>query len=224
MKIVTVTILLAACLVASNLSQAQEDTSETPVGCYQSGIVYLTGTMNIREQASTSSRVVRQSSPGESFDILSSQQGSTYCWLESEDGWIAETRLVQSSVARSHQGLPNCTKSDVEAYTRSMEWFGQDYEDSVWSDYNASKTPRDWRAAMTRFIEERDEYVIGFPICYELSEIRDLFILVIDDNNLAFFLLVAGTKDSDNMFLKNSEVNSARLLQLVSELAGTRLK
>ena len=223
MKIVTVAILLAACLVVNGVSQAQEDTSEVPVRCYESDIAYLTGAMNIRERASTSSRIVRQSRTGESFDILSSQQGSTYCWLEAEDGWIAETRLVQSSVARSHQELPNCTKSDVDAYVESMRWFGEDLGD-IWYEYTDSRNERDIQKGIRRFFRERDDYVLSFPICNELIEIRDLFIITVHDMNIAMWMQIAGVPERNNLFHTNALENSERMSKLAKELAGAPIR
>lgn len=53
--------------------------------------------MNIRESASTDSRVVATARAGDSFTVSQSQRGDTWCWLNIGAGWIAKTSRVSST-------------------------------------------------------------------------------------------------------------------------------
>jgi hypothetical protein len=73
--------------VSSSSTIAQSD-------CYPRGTVYIVGNMNIRESASTDSRVVATARAGDSFTISQSQRGASWCWLNIGAGWIAKTSRV----------------------------------------------------------------------------------------------------------------------------------
>ena len=63
--------------------------------CFPNDTAYIAGNMNIRERATTSSRIVAKARWGDSFSVISSERGDTWCWLEIEDGWIARTSRVR---------------------------------------------------------------------------------------------------------------------------------
>lgn len=65
--------------------------------CYAHDKAYVAGNMNIRQRPSTGSSVVAKASWGDSFDVIRSQQGVKWCWLEIDKGWIAKTSRVRSS-------------------------------------------------------------------------------------------------------------------------------
>ncbi len=65
--------------------------------CFSHDTAYIAGNMNIRENASTDSRVVATARWGDSFSVISSERGSTWCWVEIDGGWIAKTGRVRST-------------------------------------------------------------------------------------------------------------------------------
>lgn len=65
--------------------------------------------MNIRESATTASRVAATARAGDSFAVLSSQRGDIWCWLQIDKGWLAKTSRVsstQSTGAAPQANLP----------------------------------------------------------------------------------------------------------------------
>lgn len=97
--------LLLALLLTPTLASAQAN-------CFPHNTAYLTGNMNIRERASANSRVVATASPGDSFPILQSLRGKTWCWLKIRQGWMAKTSRVTFSppgiAAQPTVDIDNC--------------------------------------------------------------------------------------------------------------------
>ena len=81
-----------------------------PTGCYLWDIAYVAGQMNIRRSHSTASPVVAQANAGDILEVSGSAQGESYCWVEIEAGWMAQTQLVRSSI--SVPALPEITGDD----------------------------------------------------------------------------------------------------------------
>lgn len=65
--------------------------------CYRAEKAYVVGNMNIRSSASTESAVVARARAGDEFAVASSQRGETWCWLEINRGWLANTARVRST-------------------------------------------------------------------------------------------------------------------------------
>lgn len=65
--------------------------------CFPHATAFITGNMNIRAQATTTSPVVATAGAGDSFAILQSERGGNWCWLQVSQGWIAKTTRVGSS-------------------------------------------------------------------------------------------------------------------------------
>lgn len=76
--------IILSALAFSSVAQDEED-------CYQYNHVFVTGTMNIREDATTRSAIIDRASSGSDHAVLSSVQGHLYCWMELIDGWMAVT-------------------------------------------------------------------------------------------------------------------------------------
>ncbi len=77
--------------------------SSTPVpkvdirACYVEKQAWVTGEMNIRENPTVHSIKAGTALAGESFDVLESRQGETYCWLRISRGWMAKTAYVSAA-------------------------------------------------------------------------------------------------------------------------------
>ena len=69
--------------------------TSTRSACTPAAMAYITGAMNIRASASTTSSVVAHAGAGDSFNVLESRAGATWCWLRVSEGWFADTRRVQ---------------------------------------------------------------------------------------------------------------------------------
>ncbi len=65
--------------------------------CYPHEQAWITGDMNVRNQPSTNASKVGAARAGESYPVLESRQGDSYCWLRINTGWMAKTVLVSSS-------------------------------------------------------------------------------------------------------------------------------
>lgn len=65
--------------------------------CFFHARAYLTGNMNIRKSPNATSEKVGSAQAGQSYYVMSSQQGDTYCWLKIGGGWMAKTGRVSSS-------------------------------------------------------------------------------------------------------------------------------
>ena len=72
-------------------------TSATGDSCYRAETAFVTGNMNIRSRASTSSSVVAKARAGDEFPVTSSRRGASWCWLKISEGWLANTSRVQST-------------------------------------------------------------------------------------------------------------------------------
>ncbi len=74
--------------------------SATPIpqasgrACYSEARAWVTGEMNIRAHPTTNSSKVGTAQAGESFDVLESRLGDSFCWLRISRGWMAKTYLV----------------------------------------------------------------------------------------------------------------------------------
>lgn len=91
------TIICAGILIASLIVTTDSISTTAQSDCYPSGTVHIVGNMNIREGASTQSRVMSTTRAGESFTVSQSRQGDTYCWLKIGADWIAKTSRVSST-------------------------------------------------------------------------------------------------------------------------------
>ena len=65
--------------------------------CYRAEKAYLTGSMNIRQSSTTRSAVSAFARAGESFAVMESRRGASWCWLKISKGWLANTSRVQAT-------------------------------------------------------------------------------------------------------------------------------
>ncbi len=65
--------------------------------CYTGIVAYITGSMNIRRDASVHSEKVDVATAGQSVTVRSSKRSGDYCWLQTSKGWIAKTKRVSST-------------------------------------------------------------------------------------------------------------------------------
>lgn len=79
------------------LSSSRSGEVPTQPACFQGATAYITGGMNIRAAASTSSAVEAKARAGDTFAVLESRSGSRWCWLRISPGWLAKTARVQST-------------------------------------------------------------------------------------------------------------------------------
>ena len=119
-------IIAAAVLIYASPIFAQ-DTNES---CFPYNTAYVTGKMNIREEATTNSPIVGTTNKGDTFDVSEARLGNTWCWLKVEKGWMAYTRLVShgiSDILPSVTGSPYFQKKITKAFElmeeKSPEWF-----------------------------------------------------------------------------------------------------
>ena len=90
---------------APEAKPSPEATATTlPPDCYEASWAFVTGPMNIRAEPSTNSEIVSHARDGAVLAVAQAEQGESYCWLQVPDGWMAETRLVHSSIPA--QSLP----------------------------------------------------------------------------------------------------------------------
>ena len=83
----------------------------TAPSCYHNQQVWVTGDMNVREQPSINAKKVGSADAGESFNVLESRQGDSYCWLRVNRGWMARTALV--SATKPQVRVPSSAGSGV---------------------------------------------------------------------------------------------------------------
>ncbi len=67
--------------------------------CYLSNVAYVTGKMNIREEATTKSKVINQTETRTAYHVRGSHQGDTWCWLKLDRGWMADTDYVSKDIS-----------------------------------------------------------------------------------------------------------------------------
>ena len=69
--------------------------------CFNGSATFITGKMNIREDATTSSNVIDQAQPRTVLRVRGSRQGDTWCWLKlyGSRGWIAVTEFVSEDIS-----------------------------------------------------------------------------------------------------------------------------
>ena len=79
--------IILSALTFSGIAQQEQS-------CYQHDHAYITGTMNVRENATTRSAIIVKVVRGSEFAVLGSEQGNTYCWIELDEGWMAVTAYV----------------------------------------------------------------------------------------------------------------------------------
>ena len=130
-------------LVLALMALAGPATAQT--GCYGYGVVYVNAPMNIRQSHSASSPVIRGAAAGESFAVSSSTQGTTYCWLNIPDGWMASTGRVSPSAPGGNtasvagqttpqSNIDNCCFVDRQCQT------DQEWGDGYWA-YQRNECP-----------------------------------------------------------------------------------
>ena len=73
--------------------------------CYPHSQAWVTGTMNVRERPSANAQKVGAAHAGESFSVLESRPGDTYCWLRINKGWMAKTALVSATKPQARSQL-----------------------------------------------------------------------------------------------------------------------
>ena len=122
-----------------------ESGSATGRSCYQAARAYITGDMNIRSGASTSSHVVKKARAGEAFDVSRSTRGATWCWLRIDAGWMAMTSRVQStkplratastsgSTSTATATQPSSSNIDNCCYVNRHCQSEQDWVDGFWA-------------------------------------------------------------------------------------------
>ena len=87
----------ARALSSEPLNIATAATSASGRSCYRAEKAFVTGNMNIRSGASTSSSVVAKARAGDEFAVASSRRGVTWCWLKIGTGWLANTSRVRAT-------------------------------------------------------------------------------------------------------------------------------
>ncbi len=90
--------------VSGNAGGSVAPAPTSSASCFASDTAYVTGTMNMRAEASVNSAKVGSAQPG-AYAVSDSAQGGTYCWLQISGGWIAKTDLV--SAAQPNSGAPS---------------------------------------------------------------------------------------------------------------------
>ena len=103
----------------------------TPVPqCYEHEWAYLTGSMNIRERPTVNSNKAGATEQGESYRVVETHKGDTYCWLKISRGWIAHISFVSHDIADilpTIQGEDWFTSMVIRAFQymhdRSSKWF-----------------------------------------------------------------------------------------------------
>ncbi|MCY4020996.1 MAG: hypothetical protein OXG39_16405 [Chloroflexi bacterium] len=161
-----ITILLCALLWYAQPILAQEDRAP----CYQHDTAYLTGVMNIREEPTTQSSIVLRTRAGHVYDVLSTEKGNAWCWLEIEPGWMAVTGYVTEQV--THVGFPQIRGSETEmipAVEDALDYLRRQSLD--WFDYAVKPVRRivterpyvvwRWEGGVAR-VEYDETYVWGF--------------------------------------------------------------
>ena len=91
MKFHVIVFLFMVCSVMAQAQMAQSSNAET---CFDGSAVKVNSAMNIREEPTTSSDKTGATERGTAFLVTESQQGRTYCWLQIEPGWMAQTGIV----------------------------------------------------------------------------------------------------------------------------------
>ena len=69
--------------------------------CYRHKRALVTGGMNIRANPSVNARRIGSANAGDAFDVIGSRQGDAYCWLQLDNGWIALTGYIRSSIPQA---------------------------------------------------------------------------------------------------------------------------
>ncbi len=103
----------------------------TPVPqCYEHEWAYLTGSMNIRERPTVNSNKAGATEQGESYRVVETHEGDSYCWLKISRGWIAHISFVSPDIADilpTIQGDDWFTSRVIQAFQymhdRSSKWF-----------------------------------------------------------------------------------------------------
>ncbi len=116
--------------------------------CYPHDTAYIAGNMNIRESATTASRVVVTARLGDSFSVISSELGETWCWLEIDKGWIANTSRVVSTkptykapqASEAQQPVQQHTNIDNCCYVNRQCNSDQEWADGYWA-YQRNECP-----------------------------------------------------------------------------------
>ncbi len=95
---------------ARNATPTQGSASD---GCYGHSHAWVSGNMNIRQQPSTSARILGSTPIGERYPVLDSRQGEVYCWLDIDLGWMAVTRFVSPTKPQAPVAPVAAPKSDA---------------------------------------------------------------------------------------------------------------
>ena len=77
--------------------------------CFSGNVAYISGSMNIRASATTSSAVSGSARAGDELAVSESRRGQTWCWLKVNRGWMAKTSRVHTqrpAIAASSGGSP----------------------------------------------------------------------------------------------------------------------
>lgn len=90
-------------------------------GCYRHSQAWVSGNMNIRQQPSTSARILGRTPIGERYPVLGSRQGEVYCWLDIDLGWMAVTRFVSPTKSQASSAPVAAPKSDAPPAAPSAE-------------------------------------------------------------------------------------------------------
>ena len=101
MAIITPTQTLMPTPTAIPTATAIPIVATEPPGCYSENRAYVSGHMNIRASHTTSSGIVSTAKRGDVFEVSESRRGRTYCWLNIELGWMAQTSIVHGSMPLS---------------------------------------------------------------------------------------------------------------------------
>ena len=115
--------------------------------CYPSSTAYITGSVNVREQATANSKVVQSVRAGQALRVQSSAQGDTYCWVKTLHGWIAKTGRVSSTKppvytpsTTNRAGLPQIT-GDAPFVSKVIAAYNYLRDRApTWFNYAVSKT------------------------------------------------------------------------------------
>ena len=81
-------------------------TAATGGACFAGRTAYISGSMNIRASATTSSAATGGARAGDELAVTDSRRGQIWCWLKVNGGWLANTSRVhaQRPVAAARSG------------------------------------------------------------------------------------------------------------------------
>lgn len=133
------TVLICA-IVSAVVSPSVATASECPTR--QIDTAYISGGMNIRASASTNSTVVASARAGDTFTVMETRAGATWCWLRISQGWMARTSRVKTTgpfhSADARPVSPPAPEADIDncCFVDRQCGTDQEWEDGYWAYQN----------------------------------------------------------------------------------------